>query len=486
MVEYNISLINLNSFLAKIKQGDTIIIDDGNYNNLNLNINTNGTLQKRVTIKSKNPGKVILSGNSSVKITGSYTTFANFIFQNVTTDISGKGNRLTGCDISLNTQTGPIVSISDINNRVDHCIFHDYSKSGVWLELIRSNTNLNYALIDHNIFKNRIPGTGNGFETIRLGTSTNSLSNSRTIVEQNLFENCDGEIEIISNKSCENIVYKNILKSSIGAFSFRHGNRSIMSNNLVLQNKKSSTSGLRIAAGEDHIFCNNYIQDSTSNASICLNSGQTSGIYNLPVKRAQILNNISINCSTSYQLGSAKFNVQPVDCSFKNNIAYMNNSNPIFATTSGIKNITFENNKYYGTNTGNKPINSESLLNPSQFNLSNIDMNLYGTKDVLGPIWTQSPESSEILTDLDAYYNKIKSNILSTISPSIPTLTTLNPTTYPEPSFNTTTTREPNVNTTTMHKPIIIKQEPIPSSSSKITSGIILSTITGIVASTMM
>ena len=63
----------------------------------------------------------------------------------------------------------------------------------------------NFHRIDHNHFGYRPPLNRNGGETIRVGYSHQSMTNSGTPVERNLFDRCDGEIEIISSKLCENI-----------------------------------------------------------------------------------------------------------------------------------------------------------------------------------------------------------------------------------------------------------------------------------------
>ena len=295
MVEYTTKLDKFESIQSKLKAGDIVLIEDGTYSNINLNISTKGAFDKRITIKAKNPGKVILTGKIILKIAGTFTTVANFVFKDGGLSngikIQGTGNRLTGCDISLNKSDGSVVVIRDQNNRIDHCIFHDYSMAGVWLCLERSDSSENYALIDHNIFKNRAPGSGNGFETIRLGTSGDSLSNSKSMVVQNLFENCDGEIETVSNKSSQNIIYKNTLKTSAGTLCLRHGNGSIVATNKVEQNNKKESGGIRVVAGEDHIVFNNLIT-SVNNCGIILSNGKTSGIYNLPVKRVKVYNNI--------------------------------------------------------------------------------------------------------------------------------------------------------------------------------------------------
>ena len=52
-----------------------------------------------------------------------------------------------------------------------------------------------------------------------------SLSSGYTVVEFNLFEDCDGDPEIVSVKSCDNIIRHNTFLKSYGTLSLRHGNK---------------------------------------------------------------------------------------------------------------------------------------------------------------------------------------------------------------------------------------------------------------------
>jgi len=417
MTIYNIIFTDLSKLLPKLFPGDIVIIEDGIFSNISLKLDCNGEFRNKIIIKAKNPGKLIITGKSKIIISGNYITLANIIFKDGgvinSIDISGLGNRLTGCDISFNDSDGPIILLKGIKNRIDHCILQNFSNAGVWLCLQRYNGIIDYCIIDHNIFRNRAPGGGNGFETIRLGTSGSSLTNSRTIIYENLFENCDGEIEIISSKSCENIIHRNTVLTCIGAITLRHGNRCIISGNKILQNSKIDSSGIRIAAGEDHIIFNNLI-DKTNNSSINLNSGTNSGIFNLPVKNVQVTKNISLNCNVDYTIGSDKFFVQPSDCIYTYNTVYKNDNNPVFIINNGINNIIYENNEYYATNLGSN--NGESLKNPADFDLTKINYGDYGYKDDIGTDWTNSPENTEIGIDFEIFYNKLKGQIIAELS----------------------------------------------------------------------
>ena len=92
------------------------------------------------------------------------------------------------------------------DNRVDHCRFEGQNHSGVTVVVsLNDNGQAARHQIDNNAFMGRPAGNGNGFETIRIGVGARATTSAQVVVENNLFENCDGEIEIISNKSGDNV-----------------------------------------------------------------------------------------------------------------------------------------------------------------------------------------------------------------------------------------------------------------------------------------
>ena len=93
---------------------------------------------------------------------------------------------------------------------------------------------------------------------MRIGYSYQSMLKSRTVVEHNLFERCDGEIEIISSKSCENVYRYNTFQNCEGTLTLRHGNRCTVEGNFFIGNHKRGSGGIRVI-GEDHVIINNYI-----------------------------------------------------------------------------------------------------------------------------------------------------------------------------------------------------------------------------------
>jgi poly(beta-D-mannuronate) lyase len=91
------------------------------------------------------------------------------------------------------------------------------------------------------------------------------MQNARVTVEYNLFEKCDGEIEMVSNKSCENIYRFNTFRESAACLTLRHGNRCLVEGNFFLGGKKLESGGVRVI-GENHTVINNYFEGTMGRA----------------------------------------------------------------------------------------------------------------------------------------------------------------------------------------------------------------------------
>src|SRR5204863_8516274 len=95
-------------------------------------------------------------------------------------------------------------------------------------------------------------GSGNGFETIRVGTSGIQTRSAQALIESNLFERCDGELETISNKTSNNIIRNNTIRDSDGTITLRHAQGSTVEGNFVLAQNQSSSGGIRVI-GPNHV-----------------------------------------------------------------------------------------------------------------------------------------------------------------------------------------------------------------------------------------
>ncbi len=270
----------LRSAAESAKPGDTITMASGVWRDVRLVFSARGTPDKPIVLRTEAKGGTIISGTSNLQIAGEHLVVSGLVFRDGYSPtkevISFRRNsktlasnvRLT--EVVIDRFNKPDRRAEDIwvalygqDNRVDHSWFAGKGNAGVTLAVIRPDGDgrVNRHRIDHNYFGPRPPLGGNGGETIRIGTSEESLSDSRTVIERNYFDRCDGEVEIISVKSGGNVIRENMVFESQGSIVLRHGNGNLVERNVMLQGGKASTGGVRII-NRDQIVRDNYIERS--------------------------------------------------------------------------------------------------------------------------------------------------------------------------------------------------------------------------------
>ena len=273
-----VSLAHLASILPDALPGDTYVLDNGTYPNAAIVFEGQGLENAPITLRAQTPGGVVLIGDSFLEIGGEWMVVEGLVFTNGWNQsrdqaISFRAGgsrpasncRVTQCAIidyspPESSTDRDWIGIYGTRNRFDHNLISGHGNFGVTLVVWRSPGKLDEHRIDHNHFRNRASGGGeNGWETIRIGTSGDSLSDSGCVVEYNLFEACDGEIEIISNKSGDNTYRYNTFWRSQGMLTLRHGNHCLVEGNIFMGEGVSSSGGIRVI-GEDHVIINNYIE----------------------------------------------------------------------------------------------------------------------------------------------------------------------------------------------------------------------------------
>ena len=193
-----------------------------------------GTEKKPIQLKAQTKGQVFITGKSNLKIAGNYLIVSGLIFKDGYTPTNSviefrknkyelaNNSRITEIVIDNfnnpdRTQNDNWVTIYGKNNRFDHNHLSGKKNKGVTLvvKLNSVESQNNKHLIDHNYISNRQILGSNGWETLRIGTSHYSLQNSDTSVINNYFDKCDGELEIISNKSGNNKFIGNFFNKMI-------------------------------------------------------------------------------------------------------------------------------------------------------------------------------------------------------------------------------------------------------------------------------
>lgn len=358
-----------NQAVLKATPGTTIVLANGVWNNAELLFEGKGTATQPIKLAVEEKGKVSLEGQSNLKIAGEHLIVEGLIFRNGYTPtnevISFRKNskelaynsRLTECVIDNYSnperhEQDSWVALYGKNNRVDHNHFEGKGNRGVTL-IIRLNSKQsieNNHIIEKNYFGPRQNLGSNGGETLRIGTSHYSMEKSYSIVRNNYFDRCDGEHEIISNKSDNNSYQNNVFYECVGTLTMRHGDETLVEGNVFLGNKKQNTGGIRVINGQQTVV-NNYGYGLTGyrfrGALVVMN-----GVPNSPLNRyfqvedAVIENNVFVDsehiqlCAGSDEERSAT----PVRSTFKYNTFYLSEPSKLVTVYDDISGIDFSEN----------------------------------------------------------------------------------------------------------------------------------------------
>ncbi|GAB5488985.1 MAG: hypothetical protein Pars2KO_25550 [Parasphingorhabdus sp.] len=353
----------------KLKAGDTIVLANGVWKDFEIKFSGRGSKKKPITLRPQSVGKVVLSGQSNLRIGGKYMVVAGLVFKN--------GYSPTGEVISFRRSKTDLAHHSRVTNVViDHFSKPDRYESDYWVGMYGKNNRFdhshlvgktnkgvtfavrldskasqeNYHRIDHNYFGPRPVLGSNGGETLRIGTSKYSMFNSHTLVENNYFDRCDGEVEIISSKSGSNIFRGNMFYESRGALVFRHGDGTLVEKNIFMGNGKAHTGGIRVI-NRNQTVRNNYMEGlrGTGFASALT---VMNGVPNSPVNRYVQVDNAIIENNSVVDSGRITLNAgadtersaAPVNSRFQNNLLGGTGSGSFIKIQDDISGIKFADN----------------------------------------------------------------------------------------------------------------------------------------------
>lgn len=371
---------------GSLQPGDEILLRDGIYNDLqNVLFHAKGTAQDSIFLKAEHPGKAIISGALELKIYGEYLQLEGLYFHKAWALHSGMIDfrkeegmyasycRITQCviddcnnpkkndhyvkDQNDSHETENWIGMYGWNNRVDHCYFANKNVRGLVLQIWLNADNIqNNHIVDYNLFGIRKPYGGNGAEIIRVGHSWTSQLESRSIIENNIFFHCDGENEIISVKSCHNVLRRNLFFESKGGLVCRHGHYNVIESNTFVGNHVPKTVGIRII-NQGHTVYDNYLYRLNGFGLLV-----RVGVFERPtaetdiqqepltsyhrVENVDIAYNHFIDCKV-LEFGSGKGDKAPRNLRFAHNTLYHAESNvKIFRPEEVLPGITFQDNKY--------------------------------------------------------------------------------------------------------------------------------------------
>jgi poly(beta-D-mannuronate) lyase len=249
------------------KLGDEIVVANGLYSDWDITASCVGTENDPITIRPEDPLGVTFSDESTFKVSGSYLILRGFRFEDcrlldscVLLD-GALEVRITRCTFEGAFGRAPVVGIKghSVGCRVDHCQFIKPEARSIQV-MVRGEKSPMRTRIDHNLFQDVPPiASGNGRETIQIGQSqpTWGWFCPMTVVEYNTFLRCDGEIEIISNKSSRNTYRHNLFKDCKGELVMRGASHCTIEGNRF----ENCTGGIRLSGTHHHVL-NNLIVNS--------------------------------------------------------------------------------------------------------------------------------------------------------------------------------------------------------------------------------
>jgi poly(beta-D-mannuronate) lyase len=316
--------INFKAIIPNLKPGDEVKILDGVYSNWSIEIPAIGTAEKPILINAEHSGKVIFSNEVNkpiFQVTGKFIVLSNLTFTNCILQKGGlliefknsSNCTLTHCSFFNNqakVQFTPLVVVSGTGNQnqIAQCDFaSNIDNQEVQVKITKEACPQN-TLITKNSFKNKVKvswANGNGGECVQIGQDPVLLGTleANTVVSSNQFIACNGENEVISNKSSKNQYLRNQFQDCNGELVMRGGHDCIIEANQII----GGNSGIRIN-GTGHQIINNNITNVKT--AVRLMYGMAKGKeeigFYIAASNCVIRNNQIINATTGILIGDSK------------------------------------------------------------------------------------------------------------------------------------------------------------------------------------
>lgn len=355
---------------ADLQPGDKVILANGEWRDFEMVFAGHGTPGNPISLTVETPGGVVITGQSNLRISGSNIVVSGLVFRNghsptgeVISFRSSKAELATDSRITQvvidrfnkpdRQQTDYWVALSGKRNRFDHNSLIGKTNAGVTLAVIldEEGSRENGHRIDHNYFGPRPVLGSNGGETLRVGTSAYSMYDSKSVIESNVFDRCDGEVEIISIKSGANIVRGNLFLESRGSLTLRHGDGNLVERNVFLGKGVEHTGGIRVI-NRNQTVRGNYLEgiagDGFTSALAVMNGVPNSPVHRyVQVQNALIENNTIVD-SARMTLGvgaDSERSAPPVDSRIRRNLFLFDKPGSRILIESSIAGIAFSGNR---------------------------------------------------------------------------------------------------------------------------------------------
>lgn len=391
-------IVELKEAIINSKAGDDIVMANGIWKDVQIEFSGQGTEDNSIVLRAETPGKVTIEGVSNLKIGGQYLIVKDLHFKNGHTPTKNviqfkiddeniaMHSKVTNCVIEEFTQpnredTDQWVEFWGRHNELSNCYIAGKSNFGptVMVRLTGNEHINNYHKITNNHFGPRPRKGGPHGETLQVGDSYTSMTPSHTMVSNNLFDRCNGEVEIISSKSNFNEFTNNVFFESEGSLVLRHGNYARIDGNVFIGNDNSEFIGGIRVVNTGHWITNNYfykLKGKVFRSPLAVMNGIPKSPMNRynQVTDVVVAYNTYIDCESPFQFGvgsnvsqsevlpaSEIRSARAIRTIVANNLIYNHNldDQPVVVHDS-VDGVLFEKNILNSPN--HSPVKSEELI----------------------------------------------------------------------------------------------------------------------------
>lgn len=379
----------LKEAIKNAEPGDNIVLTNGVWKDVEIKFTGQGTKDKPITIKAETEGEVFIEGVSNLAFGGEYLEVSGLHFRNgyspsknviaFRLDVNTIANncKVTNCVIvdfnKLQRDDDDLwVQFYGRHNELSNCYIAGKTNGGptVRVDLKGVQSIKNYHKIVNNHFGPRPRKGGARGETIQLGSSFTSMSPGNTTIANNLFEACNGEVEIISSKTNFNEIRNNVFYKSEGSVVTRHGNYvTIDGNYFIGDGVNEQYGGIRII-NTGHWVTNNYFFN-LKGKSFRSPLAVMNGIPKSPLNRYNqvtdvvVAYNTYVNCSAPWQFGVgqniAQANVLPKSEIRSARAIRTTVANNIIYNEKGYEGLVVENDKADGVSFKNNIVDNKGV-----------------------------------------------------------------------------------------------------------------------------
>ncbi len=324
--------------------GSSIIAEQGSFQfSSSVVIELKGERDRPIIIKARQKNRSNITGPTTLILRNSeFVTIEGFVFENESSAairLEGSNNIRISRNVFRLKEKGrgswvmvtghpKDTTILSHHNTIDRNLFEKKKELGNFITIEGTKKSSpavsQYDVIEWNHFRDIGPRAENVLEAIRIGSSDYTLSRGYTVLQNNLFERCDGDPEYISIKQSDCTVRSNTFVECLGSLSLRHGNHSTVINNVILGNGRTGsfldstgktwtlgTGGIRFCA-DSMTIVGNYMEGLTGSgwdATIAATNGDADYFEKKPLtKHFRITNallerNILVNNASGLEIG---------------------------------------------------------------------------------------------------------------------------------------------------------------------------------------